>query len=198
MAKIIEGNIKDASYPLTLHKQLSSLGHAPDLFDVEQLPGGFLLLVLEFLDPTDGWMSLEKFDDATTSPEMLQAACLGALKSLQTCLDGKAVHGDLRSPNVFISKSDDRVKVKFIDFDWGGVEGEAVYPPFMNREVERNINADPVGMNITQDHDRDLFMRSISLSPVVRRGAVRSNAIRAKAASVHPSYSKRQTLRSFK
>ena len=165
---------------------------------MEQLPGGFLLLVLEFLDPTDGWMSLENFDDATTSSEKLRAACLRALESLQTCLDGKAVHGDLRSPNVFISKSDEGLKVKFIDLDWGGVEGEAVYPPFMNRKVKRNITTDPVGINITQNHDRDLLMRSISLSPVVQRGSVRPNAIRTRA-PVLTSHSKRQrALRSFK
>jgi len=35
------------------------------------------------------------------------------------------VHGDLRSPNVFVSKEGD---VKVIDFDWSGLEDETFYP----------------------------------------------------------------------
>ena len=38
------------------------------------------------------------------------------------------VHGDLRLANFVIAKDEDRRRIFLIDFDWGGKEGEVVFP----------------------------------------------------------------------
>ena len=58
------------------------------------------------------------------------------------------VHGDLQSPNILWKDG----QVKFIDFDWAGVNGDTTYPTSMNP----NINWAPgVGLckHIKPEHD---------------------------------------------
>jgi hypothetical protein len=43
-------------------------------------------------------------------------------------------------------------KVKFLDFDWAGVRGKAVYPVPLNRDLQWPVGA-AWGKPITRDHD---------------------------------------------
>ena len=97
IVKIIAGD----SYPISLHEELAALGHAPTLHYHQRLSGGFMLLCYEFLSATDGWVSLNHFDCKEALP-LLQAACEKALSALHSCLGGRAVHGDMRPPNIFM------------------------------------------------------------------------------------------------
>jgi hypothetical protein len=87
-------------YPWQLHEELSDLGLAPKLaIPVEEYPGRVQVINMDYLDPADGWMRLERF---TGDWDALHEVAMEALKSLQTCLDGKAVHGDLNPGNLLV------------------------------------------------------------------------------------------------
>jgi RIO-like serine/threonine protein kinase len=60
------------------------------------------------------------------------------------------VHGDLRGPNIMYNAKFS--KVWFVDFDFAGPIGKAVYPPFLNKGINW---ADGVkaGAMITPEHD---------------------------------------------
>ncbi|KAK7023037.1 hypothetical protein R3P38DRAFT_3270575 [Favolaschia claudopus] len=66
--------------------------------------------------------------------------------------DNGYVYGDLRQPNVMVA-GDERVKL--IDFDWAGKEGEATYPINLAKNMWPN-GAQAMGL-ITQDHDRAML-----------------------------------------
>lgn len=88
------------TYPWQLHQQLSKLGLAPKLTGpLEKYPGGVAVIQMEYLDPADGWTPLDRF---TGDWDSLQDVALDALELLQTCCDGKAVHGDLNPNNLFV------------------------------------------------------------------------------------------------
>lgn len=98
--KSLVAKVVSTPYPCQLHEELSDLGLAPKLLSpVEEYPGRVQVIKMEYLDPTDGWMRLERFigdwDD-------LHEVALEALESLQSCLDGKAVHGDLNPSNLLV------------------------------------------------------------------------------------------------
>ena len=43
-----------------------------------------------------------------------------------------------------------KMEVKFIDVDWGGLEGQVCYPAFLNYKTNWPV-PDPTGQVITQD-----------------------------------------------
>ena len=87
-------------YPSQLHEELSTLCLAPKLVTpVEGYPGRVQVIKMECLDPADGWVRLERF---IGDWDALHEVAMEALKSLQSCLDGKAVHGDLNPSNLLV------------------------------------------------------------------------------------------------
>ena len=57
MAKVVA-----TPYPWQLHEELSTLGLAPKLVTpVEGYPGRVQVIKVEYLDPADGWVRLERF-----------------------------------------------------------------------------------------------------------------------------------------
>lgn len=93
VSKILPGH----AYPLELHQELAlkGLALAPA---VTRLAGNFTLLETEFLSPSEGWMRLDVFRG---DMDALETACSEAIAGLHSCLEGRAVHGDLRPPNMF-------------------------------------------------------------------------------------------------
>ena len=57
---------------------------------------------MEYLDPKDGWRTLW---DLTGDLDAVEEQSATALRSLQGCLDGQAVHGDLNPSNIFVRYS---------------------------------------------------------------------------------------------
>ena len=82
---------------MELHQELARRGLALTP-TVTQLSGHFTLLETEFLSPSEGWMCLDEFHGDV---DALDKACSEAIAGLHSCLDGCAVHGDLRPPNMF-------------------------------------------------------------------------------------------------
>jgi serine/threonine protein kinase len=65
------------------------------------------------------------------------------------------VFGDLRSPNVMITNAK---KVKLIDFNWAGVEGQARYPSLISSDIEWAAGVEALGV-IKKDHDMEMLDR---------------------------------------
>ena len=65
------------------------------------------------------------------------------------------VHGDLRDANVLFDTENNRVVV--VDFDWSGIDGESVYPPFMNPEI---IWPDGASTGQIMCHQHDVYWLS--------------------------------------
>ena len=62
------------------------------------------------------------------------------------------VHGDLRRPNILISKVIDDNHIKLIDFDWSGKVEQVRYPHYMNPSLTWPSGAES-GKIIKQEHD---------------------------------------------
>ncbi len=98
--KSLVAKVVATAYPCQLHEELSDLGLAPKLVvPVEECPGRVQVIKMEYLDPSDGWMRLERFNGDW---DALHEVAMKALESLQSCLDGKAVHGDLNPSNLLV------------------------------------------------------------------------------------------------
>ena len=142
----------------TVHRLWAGRDLAPQLHGVLRLPGGIDMVVMEFLDPVAGWASL----DGLPRLEGLQyegavQAALAAGHALRTVGGAATVHGDCRSCNIMvrrISQSGSLTEdVRFVDFDWGGIDGQARCPTFINRDA---LWAEGVktGAPLTQELDR--------------------------------------------
>ena len=104
------------TYSEVVHKLLASKGFAPELFAVEDLAGGWKMVVMEYLS---GWVMLGK------KPHQERLKYREKLKeALRVIHDRDLVHGDVRCPNILVSEDD----IKFIDFDHCGTEGVMRYP----------------------------------------------------------------------
>ena len=66
------------------------------------------------------------------------------------------VHGDVRLNNVMVRDDGGAWSVKFIDFDWAGVDGQGHYPALMNVEVEWPGGAGPLCV-MRAVHDNELL-----------------------------------------
>ena len=74
---------------------------------------------------------MEKVGDPL--PDELTSDIKASLTSILTLLmDKKYVHGDLRRPNIRVVGD----TVWVLDFDWAGKEGEARYPPDLNKKCD--------------------------------------------------------------
>lgn len=105
------------TYSKVVHDLLAGKGFAPELFAVEDLAGGWKMVVMEYLS---GWVMLQEV------PHKERLQYKEKLKEVLDIIHGRnLVHGDVRCPNILVSEDGD---IKFIDFDHCGVDGEDVYP----------------------------------------------------------------------
>ncbi|TDL22381.1 hypothetical protein BD410DRAFT_770441 [Rickenella mellea] len=116
------------SYSKMAHLTCAALGFAPQLLGFEELPGGWYMLVMDRIDneyiPMD-----ETYEAGVSLYDGLQDLISEALSGLH---QAGYVHGDLRPANVMVRR-DGKEGLKFIDFDWSGVEGKVCYPMNVNR-----------------------------------------------------------------
>lgn len=124
-------------YGSEVHQMLSNAGLAPILYQVVQLPGGFMQVEMELLAEEDGWMVL-----SSLSQEDLGFGSASNLGSV-----GK-------SP-----------EVRFIDFDWAGRAGHVFYPPFMNHRDDVWPTDIQEFAPALQKHDRRLLKRHLAHGP---------------------------------
>lgn len=92
--------ITTSPYPSALHEEAASKNLVPKLRPCEdRFPGSQYLVEMEFLEPQIGWIALSTFAGDWPSAEQV---LYQLLHQWQTCGEGKAVHGDLRPPNIFL------------------------------------------------------------------------------------------------
>ncbi|KAI6140270.1 hypothetical protein BKA82DRAFT_29217 [Pisolithus tinctorius] len=134
-------------YSMAAHRFSASLGCAPTLHGFNALRGGWYMVVMDLLD---GYVPLCDVDVAPPP---------SVFTHIKTHLDrlhsAGYVHGDVRSANIMVLRSD-MTKFMLIDFDWAGSSGKVMYPLNVNREIWRP--ADVVdGAPIEAKHDIDML-----------------------------------------
>ena len=92
-------------YGSDVHRTLAAAGLAPALFDVQALPGGWLMVIMELLDST--WQTLEECMLTVSGPEwaVIEAAVISALEQAhqqELPGGGKLVRADARPTNVMV------------------------------------------------------------------------------------------------
>jgi serine/threonine protein kinase len=103
-------------YSIELHDFCAKLGHAPQIFGFERLPGGWYAIAMEYI---------ESGLPITHSPAAHRGRWTKELEDVVAKFHSEGlVHGDLRDANI-LCKGD---LMTIIDFDWGGKDGEAFYP----------------------------------------------------------------------
>ena len=114
-----------------VHKAMGEAGLAPKLLyygPIDIAPdmpsyGRLKMVVMEYVDGRTA------FDTQSLPPNFHHRL----KKAVEYCHGRGFVFGDLRTPNVMITKD---WKVQLIDFDWAGREGEVTYPVSISRNIE--------------------------------------------------------------
>lgn len=112
-------------YGIDVHRYLASENMAPSVFHTEELPGGWIVVVMDYVNG-ECPVSLETDNDKQNFDEF-KNRLKDALKRKEF------VHGDLHSPNIIKCKD----KFMVVDFDWAGKNGEVEYPATINMQQTR-------------------------------------------------------------
>ena len=145
-------------YGEDVHRFCAAKGHAPKLYAVQRLPGGFYMVVMA--DIGEEYIDLHNF--VNNDQEIRLSAAYAELREnirsfLEEMHQAGWVHGDLRATNVMVKKSGLDGSFLFIDFDWSGKNQEVVYPSFLNTtDVRRPGGADD-GESILSSHDIEML-----------------------------------------
>ena len=140
------------------HRILAEYDLAPTLFyygspclDKEPSYQYLSMVVMDYIDgDTLASAKVKKLDEKTM--QIVRSEVQRAIEALHDC---KLVFGDLRSPNVMITKSN---KVKLIDFNWAGEEGQARYPSLISSDIKWAAGVEALGV-IKKDHDVEMLDR---------------------------------------
>ena len=134
---------------------------------LQQLPGGFFMVIMECLSTDQEWQSLFELpvaerEAALQCAQQALARAHALPVSFGTGSQCVAVHGDCRSANVMVRLRDgrggSRYDVRFIDFDWAGAAGVQRYPLYMSaREVVPWAAGAKPGGVMQQAHDIELL-----------------------------------------
>ena len=110
-------------YGVDVHRWCASKGFAPQLIAYHDLPGGWSMVVMEFLDRS--WIPIMNMK---TRPDDLADKIFSAVTELHR---NGMVHGDLRDTNLLV-KQHGEPEFMLIDFDWAGCNGKVMYPRHVN------------------------------------------------------------------
>ncbi|HEV7737793.1 MAG TPA: hypothetical protein VGO47_10545 [Chlamydiales bacterium] len=135
-------------YGVEVHRWCAARGIAPQFMAIEELQGGWYMVVMENLH--GDWCNL----DSLIYPHVggLRATLQEYIKALHA---EKMVHGDIRDANIMVYED----KFMLLDFDWAGIVGEVYYPPLLNKNprLGRPVDVEP-GALILPEHD-DFMIR---------------------------------------
>jgi hypothetical protein len=150
-------------YSQEAHEECMKLGHAPTLRGIECLPGGWTMVVMDYLDPDQ----YHTFDDNSGASRRLYQSMKGALEDLHRA---QFVHGDVRAVNTMV-KNDKSSGFMLVDFDWAGTVKTVCYPPNVNRSAELKRPADAIDGNLILEQ-HDMWMLDAMFSEEVVGGSV--------------------------
>lgn len=129
-------------YSKEAHLMCSWLGFAPTLRGFQPIPGGWYMVVMDYLD--------DAYHNLTYSRTM--ASFEPVIRDAVTKLHQAGfVHGDIRDINIMVKEGSSGIML--VDFDWAGVIGEVRYPMNVeNRAIRRPAGAED-GELIMAEHD---------------------------------------------
>ncbi|PVF96566.1 hypothetical protein CPB86DRAFT_708723 [Serendipita vermifera] len=137
-------------YSKQAHEYSAAHGIAPILYAVERIGGGWMMIVMEYLNK-DNYTLLR---DSSIPLENRSNIVANAVSILH---QGGYVHGDIRDVNIMVrcdwNAVDSSSGIKLLDFDWAGLDGQAQYPANVNHEGIRRPQEAIDGQHITKDHD---------------------------------------------
>jgi serine/threonine protein kinase len=133
---------KDGRAPLLLYH--GSLHSDPEQPSYDSLS----MVVMEYI--TGGTLALAKSKMSRDMIAKVQSELQCALTLLH---DNDLVFGDLRPPNVMITKEK---KVMLIDFDWAGEVGQVRYPHLLSPAVMWPKDVQPLDL-IKKEHDLEML-----------------------------------------
>jgi hypothetical protein len=133
-------------YSELAHRLCAEKDVAPKLHAVEHLAGGWMMVAMDYLDPQ---VYANLYAPPPSNPALLEKI----MEVVQILHSGGFVHGDIRGPNLMVSRTDAGIidKVMLVDFDWAGLDGEVQYPAHINPE-NRPIGVSD-GHTMEQKHD---------------------------------------------
>jgi hypothetical protein len=133
------------------HRLLASHGLAPHLHYCAPVPGGLMMVVMDFVvsqDPT-----------TVLLPQASLSIQQDINRAVVTLHEAGYVFGDLRDPNVLIippatNAVDAEFRAMLVDFDWCGKDGHSLYPVVLNDTGAINWHQEVVrGGKMKKDHD---------------------------------------------
>ena len=137
-------------YSIELHAFCAARGYALAILGFKQIPGGWFVVAMDCISPPM----------CPSQSPRLQGLFDGWKEELQELVqsfhDAGFVHGDLREPNILC----DGDKLKLIDYDWGGVVGEARYP-HARLCLELTDGRDGTDSRITKDDDKRVLQNTL-------------------------------------
>ena len=130
-------------YGTDAHRACSTEGIAPRLYGVAPLPGGWSMVVMEYLDPAA--FRHVSGGDIDLETEVRNAVGVLHLRGF--------VHGDLRDSNMMCIQEGGAWRVLLVDFDWAGTIGVARHPVGWNQETVRRPAGVSGGQIIQREDD---------------------------------------------
>jgi serine/threonine protein kinase len=152
VVKFVERYGRDA------HEILAGEGLAPGLLycgplhlrDGEPSYRSISMVVMEYIDGFTLSVAKKELDEETMKRVKLEVR-----RALDLLHDRGIVFGDLRLPNIMITKDG---KVKLIDFNWAGRGSQAKYPPLLSRGIAWPEGVGPLAV-MKPEHDLDMWSK---------------------------------------
>jgi serine/threonine protein kinase len=114
------------AYGSEVHKWCATEGFAPALIANEKLPGGWFMIIMDFLDHS--WIPLAEMTERPQAGELANRVHSAVTRLHRNGM----VHGDLRDTNLLVKQQGSEFEFMLVDFDWAGYEGTARYPRHIN------------------------------------------------------------------
>jgi serine/threonine protein kinase len=106
------------------------------------------MVVMEYVDGDT--LAVAKQTMSEELVEKVRSEVSRALDLLHSC---ELVFGDLRPPNIMITEGS---KVKLIDFNWAGVDGQAKYPPLISTAITWPEGVEALAV-MRKEHDMNML-----------------------------------------
>ena len=157
-----------SSYDSEAHNAIENF--TPKLRKVQKINGEFMI-EMEYLEDYDV-LTKEKFKELNDQNRCTVIITL--IRAIKTLHEKGYVHGDIRMPNIMV-KTQDKIDLKIIDFEFAGKEG-TVYYPNLNGTIQWGIEDTKEKSNEEESfysykkitYDNDLFMLNKILNVLLK------------------------------